>query len=39
MKTTKEMIDVMQAYERGEQIEYKPTGEEDWIKIEHPKWN
>ena len=37
MKTTKEMIDVMQAYERGEQIENYYKGE--WILCEKPKWN
>ena len=41
MKTIKEMIDVMQAYERGEQIQYYDTTceQEQWIDvIKEPKW-
>ena len=38
MKTTKEMIEVMQAYDRGEQIEImNKIGE--WIYIDKPIWN
>ena len=37
MKTIKEMIEVMQAYERGEQVEHYYKGE--WILCEEPKWN
>ena len=36
MKTTKEMIDVMQAYERGEQIEAFYNGV--WEDIYIPEW-
>ncbi len=39
MKTTKEMIEVMQAHDRGEQIEYVPIGEKNWIENEEPEWN
>lgn len=37
MKNTKEMIEVMQAYERGEKIEFCHGG--DWIEIDLPSWN
>ena len=41
MKTTKEMIEVMQAYLRGEKIEGKMFDEEDfcWTGIEEPQWD
>ena len=39
MKTTKEMIEVMQAYLRGDDIEYVPIGEKNWIENEKPEWN
>ena len=42
MKTTKEMIEVMQAYERGEQIECKKLWVESdlfWREVENPSWN
>ena len=38
MKTTKEMIEVMQAYLRGEQIEYR-YGHTDWLECRIPIWN
>ena len=40
--TTKEKIEVMQAYERGEQIEYKDKDEECWFPLHlsfEPDWN
>ena len=38
MKTTKEMIDVMQAYERGEKIQLlNRLG--IWVDIDIPEWN
>ena len=37
MKTTKEMIEVMQAYERGEEIELYYNHE--WILYKKPRWN
>ena len=37
MKTTKEMIEIMQAYERGEQIEAGYNGV--WVDIDMPEWN
>lgn len=37
MKTTKEMIEVMQAYERGEQIEAFYNGV--WVDICIPEWS
>lgn len=45
--TTKEMIEVMQAYERGEQIEYREAAydcnsleEDDWLNLESkPIWD
>lgn len=39
MKTTKEMIEVMQAYERGEQIQVKtPNKKCKWEDIKEPDW-
>ena len=38
MKTTKEMIEVMQAYERGEQIECFNDGEQ-WRDVNSPIWD
>ena len=38
MKTTKEMIEVMQAYLDGEKIEYK-YGNTDWLECRVPIWN
>ena len=37
MKTTKEMIEVMQAYERGEQIEC--FNDEEWKYVKNPVWD
>ena len=38
--TTKEMIEVMQAYERGEQIEYREKKDSEWLPLFHdPYWN
>ena len=38
MKTTKEMIEVMQAYDRGEQIQLlNRVG--IWVDIDMPEWN
>ena len=39
MKTTKEMIEVMEAYERGEQIEACLWNKNDWRNVEYPAWN
>lgn len=43
MKTTKDMIEVMQAYERGEQIEFRmktiPENDEWDIMTQEPEWN
>ena len=38
MKTTKEMIEVMQAYERGENIQFFSING-DWKDTECPNWN
>lgn len=39
MKTTKEMIEVMQAYDRGEQIQVKTTNKKcDWEDVKEPYW-
>lgn len=38
MKTTQEMIEVMQAYLRGEKIEYR-YGNTDWLECRVPIWN
>ena len=37
--TTKEMIEVMQAYERGEAIEWKSPYNGAWNRIYDPQWN
>lgn len=37
--TTSEMIEVMQAYERGEQIEGKELGSETWLDSNQPFWD
>ena len=37
MKTTKEMIDVMQAYDGGEQIEC--FNDEEWKYVKNPVWD
>ena len=39
MKTTKEMIEVMQAYERGEQIQIKSEKKDCWDDICNPVWD
>lgn len=39
MKTIKEMIEVMQAYDRGEQIQVKTTNKKcDWEDVKEPYW-
>lgn len=39
MKTTKEMIEVMQAYDRGEQIECFNDDYERWKDVDSPIWD
>ena len=39
MKTTKEMIEVMQAYEEGTQIQIKPSYTTEWSDTNIPWWN
>ena len=40
MKTTAEMIEVMQAYERGEKVEACwRRHSNDWVKCELPQWD
>lgn len=36
--TTKEMIEVLQAYEAGEDIEMKENEEESWREVKYPFW-
>ena len=36
---TDEMIEVMQAYMRGEAIEVSDKGADDWREIKHPIWD
>ena len=39
MKTTKEMIEVMEAFLRGEQIQVKTTNKKcDWEDVKEPYW-
>lgn len=37
--TTEEMIEVMQAYTKGEAIEVSDKGADDWSEIKHPLWD
>ena len=38
--TTKEMIEVMQAFARGEQIEYREKKDSEWLPLFHdPYWD
>jgi hypothetical protein len=39
MKTTKEMIAVMQAHCDGKQIEYTQNNEDNWVMVCEPSWN
>ena len=39
MKTTAEMIEVTQAFERGEKIECKSENSDDWLINRNPKWD
>lgn len=41
MKTTKEMIEVMQAHERGEKIEMKFLDNDEcgWVEVKAPLWD
>ncbi len=40
MKTTAQMIEVMQAWQRGETIEVRDIGEKRWgTLIDEPSWN
>lgn len=39
MKTTKEMIDVMKAYDRGEKIECFNDGYKQWQDADRPIWD
>lgn len=39
MKTTKEMIEVMQAFENGAEIEAKPIVVGDWEEETEPEWD
>ena len=39
MKTTKEMIAIMQAYEDGQPIQYKLRWQGDWAESSPPAWD
>ena len=39
MKTTKEMIEVMKAFERGEKIEVKNNHSDKWYTTSGPSWD
>ena len=39
MKTTKEMIEVMKAYDEGKKIEYKYLDTEKWFVTGNPSWS
>lgn len=38
-KTTREMIKVMEAHDRGEVIEWREGVYEDWEQVNSPSWN
>ena len=38
-KTVKEMIEVMEHYENGGEVEYAETGFDDWRVASYPLWN
>lgn len=38
-KTTEGKIEVMQAEARGEEIQFRPWGEDDWLPTMTPDWN
>ena len=38
-KTLKEMIEVMEHYENGGEVEYVGMGIDDWEVASHPTWN
>lgn len=37
--TTKEMIEMMQAFERGEEIEVSCVDDYNWVHVMLPSWN
>ena len=39
MKTTKEIIEVMSAFEDGKKIECKYIHDDNWFNCSEPKWN
>ena len=39
MKTTKEMIEIMKAYDEGKKIEYKYLDTEKWFVTGNPSWS
>lgn len=39
MKTLKEKIEVMEAFERGEKIQYMIKGGGIWSDVDIPDWN
>ncbi|HEB9330582.1 TPA: hypothetical protein RZK34_001719 [Campylobacter jejuni] len=39
MKTLKEKIEVMEAFERGEKIQYMIKGRGIWSDVDVPDWN
>ena len=39
MKTTKEKIEVMKAYEEGKTIEHKNKDGDKWFEVSTPSWN
>ena len=38
-KTIKEMIEVMEWFEGGGEVEFVETGFDDWKIVKHPWWN
>lgn len=39
MKTTKEMIAIMQAYEDGQPVQYKTRRHGYWVEVITPSWD
>ena len=39
MKTTKEMIEVMEHFDKGGEVERVEKGYDDWVIADNPRWN
>lgn len=39
MKTTKQMIEVMEAFDKGKKIEWNPAYSDVWVSNPNPAWD